>query len=103
MAARVPTYIPAPNWDIPANSDLVVLGRLLKEPNDPESKIPGSSHVPIPPGTVYKGRKEDWASVTEQIRRNSIGLWAKCLQWVGGGLDLHQLKAGLDAHRFDLL
>lgn len=103
MANLVPTYIPAPNWDIPADSDLVVLGRLIKDPGDPESKIPGSSDVPIPPPKVYEGSKVDWATTLEQVRSNSVGLWTKCLQLVGGGLCLRQLKASVEDHRFDEL
>ncbi|KAL8376133.1 hypothetical protein RB595_007310 [Gaeumannomyces hyphopodioides] len=103
MASLVPTYIPAPNWDIPADSDLVVLGRLIKDPKDPESKIAGSSDVPIPPPKVYEGSKVDWATTVEQLRSNSVGLWAKCLQLVGGGLCLRQLKASAESHRFDEL
>jgi hypothetical protein len=103
MANLMPTYIPAPNWDIPADSDLVVLGRLIKDPTDPESKIPGSRDDPVPPRRIYEGSKLDWTTTTEQLRSGSIGLWAKCLQWVGGGLSLQQLKASLKSHRFDVL
>ncbi|KAK2753984.1 hypothetical protein CKAH01_17523 [Colletotrichum kahawae] len=103
MANLVPTYIPTPNWDIPADSDLVVLGRLMKDPKDPESKIPGSSDTPIPPPKIYEGSKLDWATTLEQLRSNSIGLWAKCLQFIGGGLSVRQLKASVENHRFDVL
>lgn len=103
MAARVPTYMPVPNWDIPANSNLVVLGRLIKDPRNPESKVDESGIVPVPSDGIYEVTKEDWATVMGQLRSNSVGLWAKWLQWIGGGLSFRALKASVEAHRFEHL
>ncbi|RSL41150.1 hypothetical protein CEP54_015906 [Fusarium duplospermum] len=68
MSFGTPTYFPSPNSDIPANSDIVVLGRLIEHPHDPQSKIYRSSVVPIPPSAIYEGEKTDWQTNLEQIR-----------------------------------
>ncbi|KAF6818290.1 hypothetical protein CSOJ01_01931 [Colletotrichum sojae] len=103
MSSRTPTYLPAPNWDIPADSNVVVLGRLIRDPRDPQSKVPRSSDDPVPPPEVYEGAKTDWQTTVERSRAGCIGLWAKCLQLVGGGLSLGQLKSTMEDHRFSSL
>ncbi|KAJ4190527.1 hypothetical protein NW767_011355 [Fusarium falciforme] len=103
MSSYTPTYIPSPNWDIPADSDMVVLGRLIKDPENPQSKIPKSSVVPIPPPAPYDGTKTDWKTTLEQVRSGRIGLWAKCMQLIGGGLSFSQLKSSLENHSFTTL
>ncbi|KAI1739867.1 hypothetical protein F4680DRAFT_420339 [Xylaria scruposa] len=103
MSSLHPTYIPSPNWDIPADSDLVVLGRLIKDPKDPESKVPKSNADPILPPQIYEGKKTDWKTTLEQIRSGHIGLWAKCLQFVGGQLSLSQIKSSMENHKFEYL
>ncbi|KAF6835933.1 hypothetical protein CPLU01_04036 [Colletotrichum plurivorum] len=80
MSSRTPTYLPSPNWDIPADSNVVVLGRLIRNPKDPQSKVPRSSDDPVPPPEVYEGAKTDWQTTVERSRAGCIGLWAKCLQ-----------------------
>ncbi|KAK2003323.1 hypothetical protein LX36DRAFT_651208 [Colletotrichum falcatum] len=103
MSSRTPTYLPSPNWDIPADSNIVVLGRLIKDPRDPQSKVPGSSEDPVPPPKVYEGEKTDWQTTAERTRSGSIGLWAKCLQLVGGHLSVGQLRSAVEEHRFAAL
>ncbi|RSL95713.1 hypothetical protein CDV31_013771 [Fusarium ambrosium] len=103
MSSYTPTYIPSPNWDIPVDSDIVVLGRLIKDPNNPQSKIAKSGVTPIPPPAPYEGKKTDWQTTLEQIRSGRIGLWAKCVQFIEGGLSFGQLKSSLENHRFDVL
>ncbi|KAM0547325.1 hypothetical protein ACHAPJ_010461 [Fusarium lateritium] len=103
MSSYTPTYIPSPNWDIPGDSDTVVLGRLIKEPKNPQSKIPGSSIDPIPPSKTYEGEKSDWETTLEQVRSGKIGLWAKCMQVIEGGLSFSQLKSALENHKFTSL
>ncbi|RSL41638.1 hypothetical protein CEP54_015752 [Fusarium duplospermum] len=103
MSAYTPTYIPSPNWDIPADSDMVVLGRLIKDPENPQGKIPKSSVVPIPPPAPYDGIKTDWQTTLEQVRSGRIGLWAKCMQFIEGGLSFSQLKSSLENHSFTIL
>lgn len=103
MSANIPTYIPSPNWDIPADSDIVVLGRLIKDPKNPQSQIPKSSADPIPPKKVYEGEKPRWQTTLDQTRSGKIGIWAKCLQIVGGQLSLSQLKTAIEDHKFSHL
>ncbi|KDN64031.1 hypothetical protein CSUB01_02594 [Colletotrichum sublineola] len=103
MSSYTPTYIPSPNWDILFDSDLVVLGRLIKDPKNPQSKVPGSRADPIAPPTVYEEEKTDWETTSERTRSGKIGLWTKCLQVVEGGLSLGQLKSSLETHRFTTL
>lgn len=98
--ALTPTYIPAPNWDIQADSDIVVLGRLIKDPTDPESKIPA---YPITPSTIYEGKKIDWQTTLDEIRSAKIGLWAQCMQYLGGGMSFSKLKSKLEKHKFETL
>lgn len=100
MSSYTPTYIPSPNWDIPVNSDMVVLGRLIKDPKNPQSKVPKSSADPIPPPKIYEGEKTDWQTTLERVRSGSIGLWAKCLQFIGGQLSFSQLKSSMEDHKF---
>ncbi|KAJ4123172.1 hypothetical protein NW768_009700 [Fusarium equiseti] len=100
MTSHRPTYIPSPNWDIPIEGE-VVLGRLIKDPNNPESKIRSSGI--IPPPKVYEGEKTDWETTLEQMRSGKIGLWAKCLQFVQGGLSFNDLKSSLENHKFATL
>lgn len=103
MSSHTATYIPSPNWDIPADSDTVVLGRLIKDPKNPQSKIPKSSVEPISPLTVYEGKKIDWQTTLEQAHSGKIGHWGKCLQFVKGGLRFGQLKSSLENHKFSTL
>lgn len=103
MASYTPTYIPTPNWDIPADSNLVVLGRLIKDPKDPQSKIPESGVSPIESSAIYQGEKIDWETTLEKVHSGTIGLWAKCMQFVGGGLSFSQLKSTVENHRFSVL
>ncbi|KAI0543460.1 hypothetical protein F4679DRAFT_110541 [Xylaria curta] len=103
MSSLHSTYIPSPNWDTPADSDIVVLGRLIKDPKDPESKVPKSSADPIPPPQIYKGEKTDWETTLEQVRSGHIGLWAKCLQSIGGQLSLSETKSSIEEHKFEYL
>lgn len=103
MSSIIPTYIPAPNWDIPADSEIVVLGRLIKDPKNPESKIPKSSTNPIPLPRVYEGEKTDWQTNLERVRSGKIGIWAKCLQAVGGQLSFTQLQSAAEDHEFNSL
>ncbi|KAF4463388.1 hypothetical protein FALBO_9781 [Fusarium albosuccineum] len=103
MSSLKPTYIPSPNWDIPADSDILVLGRMIKDPKNPESQVPGSSPDPIPPPKIYEGEKTDWQTNIERARAGTIGIWAKCLQVLGGGLSFSQLKSAMEDHKFDSL
>lgn len=103
MSSNTPTYIPSPNWDIPADSDIVVLGRMIKDPGNPQSKIPKSGIIPIPPPAPYDGIKTDWQTTLEQVRSGRIGLWAKCMQLIQGGLSFNQLKSSVENHSFDIL
>lgn len=103
MSSQRAFYFPSPTWDIPATSDLVVLGRLLKDPRNPERRIPGTQAISPSPEQIYTGQKLDWSSVNDQLKRGKIGIWAKALQLVGGGFDLSQTKACLDIHEFETL
>jgi len=103
MAALKLSYLPAPNWDIPADTDIVVLGRIIKDPNDPESLVPKSAVVP-PPKT-YPGEKGTWAATLERLRSGKVGIWAKFLQLagLGGDLNLERLKESVTNLTFDQL
>jgi hypothetical protein len=105
MSAKIPSYIPAPNWDIPADSSVVVLGRMIKDPKNPESQIPKSNVVSIAPSDIQLGDKEDWHTTSTQFRSGKIGVWAKCLQIVGlgGDLSFSKLKSSLEDHKFGRL
>lgn len=103
MSSITPTYIPSPNWDIPADSDIVVLGRLIKDAKNPESKIPKSSSSPIPPPKIHEGEKTDWRTNLERVHSGKIGIWAKCLQAIGGQLSFTQLQSAAEDHEFDVL
>ncbi|KAI1453626.1 hypothetical protein F4805DRAFT_442881 [Annulohypoxylon moriforme] len=103
MSSPNPTYIPSPNWDIPADSDIVVLGHLIKDPKNPQSKVPKSSDDPIPPPKIYEGEKTDWQTTLERVRSGRIGLWAKCLQFIEGQLSFSQLKSSMEDHKFNSL
>lgn len=98
--ALIPTYIPAPNWDIYADSDILVLGRLIKDPHDPEKRLPTP---PFTPSTIYEGKKTDWQTTLNEIRSAKIGLWAKCLQYIEAGISFSKLESTLETHRFDTL
>ncbi|RFN50788.1 hypothetical protein FIE12Z_5026 [Fusarium flagelliforme] len=100
MTSNRPTYIPSPNWDIPVESE-VALGRLIKDPNNPESKVRSSSI--ISPPTIYEGEKTDWETTLEQLRLGKIGLWAKCLQFIQAGLSFSNLKSSIENHKFTTL
>ncbi|KAI5925585.1 hypothetical protein F4810DRAFT_717917 [Camillea tinctor] len=102
MAPKIPTYIPSPNWDIPSDSDIVVLGRLIKDPSDPQSKISVSAD-PITPPKIYEGEKTDWKATLDQMRSGRIGLWAKCLQLAGELLSFSQLQSSIENHEFTVL
>ncbi|KAL2678786.1 hypothetical protein Neosp_009537 [[Neocosmospora] mangrovei] len=103
MSSYTPTYIPSPNWDIPADSETVVLGRLIKDPANPQSKIPKSRIVPIPLPAPFDGRKTDWQATLDQVRSGKIGLWAKCMRFIEGDLSFSQLKSSLENHSFTIL
>ncbi|KAH6957763.1 hypothetical protein BKA56DRAFT_662796 [Ilyonectria sp. MPI-CAGE-AT-0026] len=103
MSSQIPTYIPSPNWDIPFDSNIVVFGRLIKDPKNPQSKIPKSSADPIPPPKIYEGEKTDWQTTLEQMRSGRIGLWANCLQSISGQLSFSKLKSGMGDHKFTSL
>lgn len=105
MAAKVPTYIPCPNWDIPATSTLVTLGSLIRDPKNPESRIPRSVPPPIPSGSLQTGSKTDWQTTSTRLLSGKLGVWAQCLQVVGLGGDLSfgALKSSLEDHRFHTL
>ncbi|KAG6359196.1 hypothetical protein INS49_012716 [Diaporthe citri] len=98
--ALTPTYIPSPNWDIHADSDIVVLGRLIKDPYEPESKLRA---FPIAPSTIYEGKKTDWQTTLDEIRSAKIGLWAQCMQYLEGGVSFSIIKSKLENHKFDTL
>lgn len=98
--ALIPTYIPAPNWDIQADSDIVVLGRLIKNPQDPESKL---RTPPFRPSKTECGMKTDWRTTLEEIHSAKIGLWAKCMQYIEGGISFSVLKSKIENHKFDTL
>ncbi|KAI1052735.1 hypothetical protein LB507_009829 [Fusarium sp. FIESC RH6] len=100
MTSYKPTYIPSPNWDIPVEGE-VVLGRLIKDHKNPESRIPRSGIVL--PSKIYPGEKTDWETTLKQIRSGKIGLWAKCLQFVQSGLSFSQLNSSLENHNFTIL
>lgn len=102
MSSTTPTYIPSPNWDIPADSDIVVLGRLIKDPKNPESRVPGSAY-PIPLPKIYEAEKTDWQTTLDQLRSGTIGIWAKCLHSISGQLSFSQLKSSVENHKFDTL
>ncbi|CAJ0549770.1 Ff.00g033830.m01.CDS01 [Fusarium sp. VM40] len=103
MTSYSPTYIPSPNWDIPADSNTVVLGRLIKDPKNPESKIAKSDIISIQESDIYDGDKTDWETTLEQVRSGNVGFWAKCMQIIGGGLSFSQIKSSMEKHRFDHL
>ncbi|KAI8262374.1 hypothetical protein K4K58_000598 [Colletotrichum sp. SAR11_239] len=103
MASGTPTYIPSPNWDIPADSDKVVLGRFIMDPKNPESQVPKSRDEPRQPSKIYEGKKTDWQTTLDRMRSGSIGLWAKCLQVIGGELSFSWLKSTVENHRFTTL
>lgn len=103
MSSNTPTYFPSPNWDIPADSKLVVLGRIIEDPKDPESQVPESGVLPIPPSAVQDGEKIDWETNLAKVRAGTIGLWAKCMQFISGGMSYSQLKSSLETHKFSEL
>ncbi|KAI4599468.1 hypothetical protein KJ359_001910 [Pestalotiopsis sp. 9143b] len=103
MSSNTPTYIPSPNWDIPADSKLVVLGRIIEDPKDPESQVPESAVLPIPPSAVQDGEKIDWETNLAKVRAGTIGLWAKCMQVLSGSMSYSQLKSSLENHKFSEL
>ncbi|KAI0140284.1 hypothetical protein BJ166DRAFT_542639 [Pestalotiopsis sp. NC0098] len=103
MSSGTPTYLPSPNWDIPATSDVVVLGRIIKDPKDPQSRVPGSGVLPVPSSAIYEGEKTDWETNLEKMRSGTIGLWAKCMQFISGGMSFSQLKSSLEDHKFAVL
>ncbi|KAM0437846.1 hypothetical protein ACHAPT_002211 [Fusarium lateritium] len=103
MSSTTPTYIQSPHWNIPADSDKVVLGGLIKDPKDPEDMILSSNANPVPPTTIYSGEKTDWRATLDQVHSRRIGLWAKCMQVIEGGLSFSQLESSLENHKFTTL
>lgn len=98
---KTATYIPAPNWDIPADSNLVVLGRLIKDPKNPESPV-ARMDVKVP-AKVYEGQKIGWHTVYDQTKNGKIGIWAKCMQVVGGGMSFSQMQSNIESLEFGQL
>lgn len=103
MAPHKPTYIPSPNWDIPANDELVVLGRLIKDPTNPHSKIARSGVGAIPPSAIREKQDENFETTFEQVCSGSLGVWAKCLLLVQCGSDLKQVRSSAERHKFKVL
>lgn len=105
MTAIIPTYIPCPNWDIPDNSTLVTLGSLIRDPKNPESRIPRFVPTPIPAGSIHTGAKTDWHTTLTELLSGRLGIWAQCLQIVGlgGDLSFSALRSSLEGHKFEVL
>ncbi|KAH6716523.1 hypothetical protein DL95DRAFT_386890 [Leptodontidium sp. 2 PMI_412] len=105
MSATVKTYIPSPNWDIPATSSLVKLGAIIKDPRNPESVLKSSSEVIIPDTAIQHGAKTLWSTTSTEITSGKLGLWAQCLQIVGlgGDVSFNALKSVLEEHKFETL
>ncbi|CZR67543.1 uncharacterized protein PAC_17442 [Phialocephala subalpina] len=105
MAALVKTWVPAPNWEIPATSPTVVLGSIIEDPKNPESRINKKGPVAIPDTEIRHDKKIDWKTTANELRSGKIGFWAQCLQVVGlgGDLNLSTLKSSLENHNFDFL
>lgn len=105
MSAIVKTWIPAPNWDIPATSPSVVLGSIIKDPKNPETRINRKGPVPVPTDKVLHGEKRDWRTTSSEVRGGKLGLWAQCLQIVGlgGDVSFSRMKTSLEDYKFDHL
>lgn len=105
MAAKIATYIPCPNWDIPATSTIVTLGSLIRDPKKPESRISRSVPPPIPASSIQTGTKTDWHTTSTELLSGKFGIWAQCLQIVGlgGDLSFNALKSSLEDHKFEFL
>jgi len=101
----VKTWIPAPNWDVPAASPVVVLGSIIEDPKNPESRINKNGPVAVPDTKIQQGQKTDWETTTDELRSGKIGLWAQCLQVIGlgGDFSLSALKSSLENHKFEFL
>lgn len=69
MSSITPTFTPSPNWDIPADSEMVVLERLVKDPQNPESQVPKSNTNPIPPTKDIRRGKD---RLENQSRASSL-------------------------------
>lgn len=105
MAAITKTYIPAPNWDIPATSTIVTLGAIIKDPRNPESVVKSHKVITIPDEAIQHCGKASWTTTSTEILAGKLGLWAQCLQMVGVGGDasFSGLKSALEEHKFDEL
>lgn len=97
----MPKCIPCPNWEIWAYTDVVVLGRLITNPKDPESQV-FRAGVLIPEKT-YEGAKVGWQMVYDSTIGGKIGLWAKCMQIVTGGLTLAHIRSLAAKLEFEFL
>jgi len=105
VAALLKTWIPAPNSDIPATSPIVVLGSIIEDPKNPESRINKKGPVSISSTSIQQGQKTHWKTTTDELRSGKIGLWAQCLQIIGlgGEFNLSALKSSLENHKFEFL
>ncbi|RTE82734.1 hypothetical protein BHE90_002735 [Fusarium euwallaceae] len=103
MASGTPTYHPAPNWDIPPSKNIVVPGRLITDPKNPESIVSNNSVVPIPQHEICEGEKSDWKTNLNQFRKHGVGFWATCRHIISAGLNSDHVQSTLESHTFDVL
>lgn len=45
---------------------------------------------------IYEGEKTDWQPNLERAHSGKIGIWAKCLQVIGGQLSFTQLQSAAE-------
>lgn len=70
-------YFLSPRFDISASDDMVVLGRIIVDPQNPESGIPGYGIVTVPQSAIYKSEVSGWQWSMEQAHSGTFGRWAK--------------------------
>jgi len=92
-----PTYILAPNCDIPAEG-ILALGSILVDPKDPVDVILNETEeVPIAAGEVFTNEKLDWCLSHQELLERRFGIWSTFLASVLGiGADV-----GANFHRND--
>ncbi|GAB7353913.1 hypothetical protein MBLNU459_g4259t1 [Dothideomycetes sp. NU459] len=105
MASRIPTYILAPNWDIPVDGP-VALGSIVADPRNPTASLNKATRVPIPAGEVVRMNKQRWSRTSRDLLEGRVGIFATFLApllGVGADVAASAHRHGDDVYSCDVL
>lgn len=83
MAAVRPTYMLAPNWDIPPDGALP-LGIIIADPRDPLLALNRPTRIPVPQVEVTSMKHPGWKRTYSELLSGRIGIWSNFLASVLG-------------------